>query len=177
MGNARSAQCSCVEAIMSVSGISGSTTSIQSQYQQVREQFKKLSQDLQSGDLTDAQTDFVTLSQSFTAQTSANSPFGQALSKIGQDIQSGDLTAAQDALNALRKVGPNANGQGSHVPPMAAKLSQGLDALSQALQSGNLTAAQQAFSAVQQVWQQLSGAGATSGSQTSSATSGISVSS
>ena len=115
-----------------------------------------LGQDLQSGSLTKAQTDFVTLSQSVVSRFGGTNPVAQTLNQIGQALQSGNLSAAQQAFTSIGSVGPYVKAH-SHVPPMTGKLTQGLDQLGQALQSGNLTTAQQAFAAVQQLWQQMSG--------------------
>ncbi len=145
---------------MSIAAIAGSSSqisNIQNQYQQVRNQFKQLGQDLAGGNLTQAQTDFVTLSQSAASQFSSSSPIGQALNSIGQALQSGNLSAAQQAFSSLTKVGPTAVHHHSHVPPTSNDLSQDFNQLGQALQSGNLAAAQQAFASIQQIWQQTSG--------------------
>ncbi len=143
---------------MSITSVSGSSiNSIKNQYQQVRSEFKQLGQDLQSGKLTQAQTDFVTLSQSVTSQLSGTSPIAQTLSRIGQALQSGDLSAAQQAFSSMSTVGPST--RHSHGHGAAGKLSQSLDQLRGALQSGDLSTAQQAFSAVQQIWQQMAGSG------------------
>jgi hypothetical protein len=86
---------------MSIAAIAGSSSqisNIQNQYQQVRNQFKQLGQDLAGGNLTQAETDFVTLSQSAASQFSSSSPVGQALNSIGQALQSGNLSAAQQAF-------------------------------------------------------------------------------
>ena len=162
---------------MSITAIAGSTSqlsNIQNQYQQVRSQFKQLGQDLQGGNLAQAQTDFVTLSQSFASQLGSQSPVGQMLSSVGQALQSGNLSAAQQAFSSFTKVGPSAVHHHSHVPPTAGQLTQGLQQLGQALQSGDLSAAQQAYSALQQVWQQMSGTGGTQ-ADTPTATSTTSV--
>ncbi len=145
---------------MSLSAIAGGSSqlaNIQSNYQQVRNQFKQLGQDLQGGALTKAQTDFVTLSQSFTSQLSGTNPVAKTLSQIGQALQSGNLPAAQQAFAVIGKVAACAVPNHSHVPPVANELKTSLDQLGQALQSGNLSTAQQAFAAVQQLWQQMSG--------------------
>jgi predicted lipoprotein len=162
---------------MSIAAITGGTSqlcALQSQYQQVHSQFKQLGQDLQAGNLTKAQSDFVTLSQAATSQLGSSGPMAQALSKVGSALQSGDLSAAQQAFTALAKVGASAVSHHSHVPPMTGKLTQGLDQLGQALQSGDLSAAQQAFTSLQQAWRQVSGADlspSTSATQTASTTS------
>jgi hypothetical protein len=150
---------------MSLMGVTGnsSLTSVQSQYQQVRNQFRELGKDVQRGTLTQAQTDFVSLSQSFASQLGAQSPVGKMLSSVGQALQSGNVSAAQQAFSSYLKVGPTAIRQHSHVPPAVGKLTAGLQQLGQALQTGDLSAAQQAYSAMQQVWKQMSGSGATLG--------------
>lgn len=147
-------------AINAIAGGGSQLAGIQGQYQQIRSEFKQLGQDLQSGSLTKAQTDFVTLSQSVVSRFSGTNPVAQALSRVGQALQSGNLSAARQAFSPISTVGPYVRGH-SHVPPMTGKLSQSLDQLNQALQSGNLTTAQQAFATVQQLWQQMSGSGLT----------------
>ena len=90
---------------MSVAGIASAglsqLASLQRNYQQVRGEFKQLGQDLQAGNLTQAQTDFVTLSQSAASQLSGNSPVAKALNSLGQALQSGNLSAAQQAFAFL----------------------------------------------------------------------------
>lgn len=159
MGDAGGQAVFAREAVMSLSAIAGGSqlANIQSNYQQVRNQFKQLGQDLQGGSLTKAQTDFVTLSQSFASQFSGTNPVAKTLSQVGQALQSGNLSAAQQAFASLGKVAASAVPHHSHVPPIANQLKTSLDQLGQALQSGNLSTAQQAFAAVQQVWQQMSG--------------------
>jgi outer membrane protein assembly factor BamD (BamD/ComL family) len=104
------------EAIMSVSGVSTSDllqTSVaqgaQTKFQQIQTQFQKLGQDLQSGNLTQAQSDFATLTQELpnrqqpsanatTAAGGATSPtstLAKAFQTLGQDLQAGNLSAAQ----------------------------------------------------------------------------------
>jgi predicted lipoprotein len=146
---------------MSIAGIASSSLSqlanIQRNYQQVRGEFKQLGQDLQSGSLAQAQTDFVTLSQSAASQFGSNSPVAKALNTIGQALQSGDLATARQAFSSLPigVAGTTANPHHSHVGSAQNPFGQGLSQLGQALQSGNLSAAQQAFAAMQQTWQQV----------------------
>lgn len=160
---------------MSVAGIASTglsqLASVQQNYQQVKGEFKQLGQDLQAGNLTQAQTDFLTLSQSMSTQLSSNSPVSQALNSVGQALQSGNLTAAQQAFSNMpvSRAGPTAvHHHGSHGGAGSNVFSSELNQLGQALQSGNLSAAQQAFSAMQQMWQQM-GSTATTGSSTSTA--------
>jgi outer membrane protein assembly factor BamD (BamD/ComL family) len=117
---------------MSVTGIASSILSAisssqnsqsnqtnQSNFQSIRSEFQQLGQDLQSGNLTQAETDFTTLSQqlpasftsavaastaSTTASTAATqSPLAQAFSQLGQDLQSGNLQGAQQLYSNIQQ--------------------------------------------------------------------------
>jgi hypothetical protein len=93
---------------MSLSGISTSSllsyesqnTQTQNKLQQFQQEFQQLGEDLQSGNLSAAQSDFATLQQmapqsaSSTSVTSGN-PLTQAFQQLGQDLQSGNISAAQ----------------------------------------------------------------------------------
>jgi predicted lipoprotein len=176
-----------MEANMSVAGIASAglsqLASIHRNYQQVQGEFKQLGQDLQAGNLTGAQTDFVTLSQSVATQLAGNSPAAKALNSVGQALQSGNLSAAQQAFASLpsHMVGPCAVPHHAHAGSASSpqnSFSQSLSQIGQALQSGNLTAAQQAFSAMQQGWQQMEsdgGASTSGGTALPSVTSGLNV--
>lgn len=160
--------------IAAIAGGSSQRCALQNQYLQVRNQFKQLGQDLQAGNLSKSQSDFVTLSQAAASQLGGSSPIAQALNNIGKALGSGDLASAQQAFSLVAEVGASAVPHRSHVPPMGSKLTQSLDQLGQALQSGNLSAAQQAFAAVRKVWQQesdLTVTPSTSATQTMSTTS------
>src|SRR5579863_5626840 len=72
-------------------------------YQHVQKKFQQLGQDPQTGNLTQAQQDYATLSQnlplaqsSTTASTANNSnPIAQAFNALSQDLQTGNISAAQ----------------------------------------------------------------------------------
>jgi len=172
---------------MSVAGIASAglsqLASLQRNYQQVQGEFKQLGGDLQAGNLTQAQTDFVTLSQAAASQFSGNSPVAKALNSLGQALQSGNLSGAQQAFASLPSniVGPCAVPRSAHSRSTSAQqgaFSQALNQIGQALQAGNLTAAQQAFSAMQQSWQQVESNGgvmATNCTAPPSITSGLNV--
>ena len=126
---------------MSVSGISGSnffagynSTPVQNKFRQIQQGFQQLGQDLQSGNLSQAQSDFSTLQQ--------------------------DLKQLQEAGGGhhhhARPENSQASSQQSGVPSLFASLGQ-------ALQSGNLTAAQQTYSTLQQDFLQFSGGATSSG--------------
>ena len=143
---------------MSVAGItsinSTQLANVQRNLQRVQNEFKQLGQDLQSGNLTQAQADFVTLSQSLASPPNFVGP--TALNK-----QAG----AGSPLPPTNLVGPTALTQSPSASHHRVHLHQALNQLGQALQAGNLTAAQQAFATMSQIWQQF-----TSSSASSSAT-------
>ena len=101
---------------MSVTGIAASslfsflTQTVQSKKQQFQQEFQQLGQDLQSGNMSAAQSDFATLKQdmpqsSSTTSSSAQSGSGiaTAFSQLAQDLQSGNLTAAQSDYATLQQ--------------------------------------------------------------------------
>jgi len=159
-----------------------------SPFSQFSSELQQLGQDLQAGNLSQAQQDFATLSQSFASvnPAAAQAPNGatltQALNQLGQDLQAGNLTAAQQDFTTLQQdlqqsVG-QAEGHGRHHhhhlenaqnSQQGGTIAQEFSQLAQSLQSGNLSAAQQAFSTLQNDLQQinaiaLSNAAAGSGS-------------
>jgi hypothetical protein len=105
---------------MSIAGISASNLfqsnfaqAAQDRFQRIQSQFKQLGQDLQSGDLTQAQADFATLakelprtqpqSQSATGDSTTTSAIAQAFKALGQDVQAGNLSAAQQDFAAIQQ--------------------------------------------------------------------------
>src|SRR5271168_4483305 len=93
---------------MSVSGISASSLysynpqSAQNSLQQIQQTFQQLGKDLQSGDLSAAQSDFAALQKlvpqlnsTSTASSQNNNPIAQAFNQLAKDLQSGNLSAAQ----------------------------------------------------------------------------------
>jgi outer membrane protein assembly factor BamD (BamD/ComL family) len=168
---------------MSIAGIASSLYSqisnLQSSQQtSVRSEFQQLAQDLQSGNLSQAQTDFATLQQSDPAlQSGGNSPLQQAFTALGKDLQSGNLPAAQQEFTAIQQVFSQAAQPGGQVhhhhhhhasssqdtssSSSQTSLSQLFTTLGQDLQTGNLNSAQQAYSALQQDLPWLSSSTAT----------------
>jgi hypothetical protein len=144
-----------------------------STFQQIRTEFQQLGQDLQSGNLTQAQSDFATLAQNLsaaspntaaanaaanTAATTSTNPVVQAFAQLGQDLQSGNLQGAQqDFTNLQQDLQQNATQQvgGHHHHHHHAESSQSSSSSSQ--QSNPIV---QAFSALAQDLQagNLSGA-------------------
>jgi outer membrane protein assembly factor BamD (BamD/ComL family) len=158
---------------MSVAGILSSSLfdynnpSVQNQRQQFQQEFQQLGQDLQSGNLSAAQTDFTTLQQSgpqanSSLSTQNNSPIAEDFKQLGQDLQSGNVSAAQQDYAKIQQDFQNqAAGKHAHHHHRGGgggggnEVSQLIEQLGQDLQSGSLTAAQQAYSALQQDFQQF----------------------
>ncbi len=179
---------------MSVSGISSSAplqTSVaqgaQNKIQQIQAQFQKIGQDLQSGNLTQAQADFTTLSQQLpSSQQAANSTsagptstLAKAFQTLGQDLQAGNLAASQADFAAIQQdTQQQGSGQthGHHhhhhsgaepAQQTNGTLQQDLTSLGKALQAGNLSSARQAYSTFQtDLQQEFSNLSAATGSTT-----------
>jgi hypothetical protein len=161
---------------MSVSGI------LSSQYQigatsPLQQQFQQLGQALQSGNLSNAQSDFATLQAAFSqpAVTSGNdtsSPIKQAFNQLASDLQSGNLSAAQKDYSAVQKDFQGArgtvsrshfNGQlhgGGGASTAQNTLFQELNQVSQNPSTSTLASAQQGYTSLQQELQQIALGGA-----------------
>lgn len=169
---------------MSIAGITNtdllySSQNVRSQMQEMRQEFQQLGQDLQSGNMSAAQSDFATLTQmdpnlastsatsstaSATSSTNSN-PIEQAFAQLAQDLKSGNLSAAQQDFSTIQQDMQSAmaaHGHHRHHHHSESRqnssqenpISQLFSQLGQDLQSGNLTAAQQDFSTIQQQFQQ-----------------------
>jgi hypothetical protein len=180
---------------MSVAGIAATAFStlaqVQHKYQNLQAQFKQLGQDLSSGNLTKAQTDFVALSQSLASQATGVNP---ATSKAanssvqapapGQTMDAGQATLPPIPIYASVKqqflgdhpAHPHIANSSAFVQQKSG-LTQMLNQLGQALQSRNLLGAQQAFASMQQLWvhNPLMGASTTTGSTASNGKLNLSV--
>ena len=181
---------------MSIAGIASSILSqlISPQNtpaQQLKTEFQLLAQDLQTGNLSQAQTDFSALQKNISTGFSAStSPLSQELTTLGGDLQSGKLSAAQqDFLNIQQTVEQNSqSGQihhhhhhGGGVPSSSSgqqdnALTQLLNTLGQDLQTGNLTQAQQAYSQLAQSLQLFGVSGSFSANGTGVPASNLSLS-
>jgi hypothetical protein len=93
---------------MSVSAVSPNPQVYQpnAQQNQFRQDFQALTNALQSGDLSTAQTAYQTLisdNPQLTATSgNSNNPFQQAIAAIGSALQNGDIGGAQNALSSLQ---------------------------------------------------------------------------
>jgi hypothetical protein len=176
---------------MSISGILSSlynpqqAASSTSSYQQ---QIQQLSKDLQTGNLSAAQSDFKTLQQAFSqtatssapaSSSSSSNPIAQAIQQLGSDLNSGNLSAAQQDFAAVQKdvqkdvqqiqntlafnhFAHHAHRSGGSADSASNSLLQDLTQ-SQTQPSTSPAGAQQAYSTLQQQFEQFSlGGGATS---------------
>ena len=160
---------------MSVAGISSSNLfnindSRESVQSEMKQEFAQLGQDLQSGNLSAAQSDFATLTQmepqstssSSSSSAASESPIAQAFAQLSKDLQSGNLSAAQQDFATIQQdMQSNAVQSGGHRhhhhgggESGQSTISSLFSQLGQALQSGDLSTAQQVFSTMQQDFQQ-----------------------
>ena len=175
---------------MSLSGISTSslfnyetpTTQNQTKLQQFQQEFKQLGEDLQSGNLSAAQSDFATLQQAQpqngTTSSASSNPLQQAFHQLAQDLQSVNLSGAQqDDANIQQDFQSQAiHAHGHHHHHGGGEMNQinqTFEQLGQALQSGDISSAQQAYSTLQED-QQL-GVSSQTGSTNGAASTGASV--
>jgi hypothetical protein len=120
---------------MSVAGVSSSsfvdygTQGVQSTMQQFRKDFQQLGQDLQSGNLSAAQSDFASIQQLQTGSSSTSSASSTSPTSSSSSTSS---TSSSQSSNSV---------------------AQAFNQLSQDLQSGNLPAAQQDYAKIQQDFQ------------------------
>ncbi len=160
---------------MSVSGISSaslySAQSTQNNFQQL---FQQLGQDLQSGNLSGAQSAFSSLQKlipqsSSTSASESNSPIAQAFSQLAKDLQSGNLSAAQQDYTTIQQDFQNLAAQGQAQATEghhhhhggggsgSTDITQLLEELGQSLQSGNVSSAQSLFNTPQRALTQNTG--------------------
>jgi len=180
---------------MSVSGIFSSnlfsyeSQNTQTGVQKFQQEFQQLGQDLQSGNLSAAQSDFASLQQlgeqavssSKTQLTSAqeSSPLAQAYTQLSKDLQSGNLSGAQqdyanlqqDLQYRLKHVGGHHHHHGGG--RQSNEISQTFQQLGQALQSGDLSSAESIYSTLQQDIQGI--ADTSTPTATGTATNSVSV--
>ena len=97
---------------MSTSGILSSSF-LQNQLSSVnspsQREMQKLSQDLQSGNLSAAQSDFAILQQAYsqsatTSPSSTSKPSAQGFNQFGTDLQSGNFSAAQKDFSTAQRI-------------------------------------------------------------------------
>lgn len=127
-----------------------------------KQEFDQLGEDLQSGDLSAAQADFVALQRLESRGISdhaihPDNPVSKLFTQLAQDLQAGDLSAAQrdysSLQNAFQRVA--AHKQRELHGELATQIHQALHVLGKALQAGDLATAQKAFAVLKQDLQRL----------------------
>jgi outer membrane protein assembly factor BamD (BamD/ComL family) len=176
-----------VAGILSSAAFSVGAQIFQSRTQKAKTEFQQLGQDLQSGNLSAAQSDFATLQKlqpqsSTTSSSQASSGITQDFNQLSADLKAGNTTAAQQDFTKLQQDFQSQATQGAqghhhhhhHTSDSSSgsDISQLFSQLGTALQSGNLSAAQQAYSTMLQNFQQV---GQLNASPTKSGTTGVSV--
>jgi hypothetical protein len=135
------------------------SNSTQSRFQKYKQEFQQLGQDLQSGNVSKAESDLAALQPGAASSSSSSSSgtpslISQGFNQLAQDLQSGNITAAQSDYATLQQDLQQRAGQTHHHPSSSlstafTQLQQTLGQLGQSLQSGNLTGAQQAYTSLQ----------------------------
>lgn len=175
-----------VAGIMSSAALGIGAQMFQSRMQKVQTEFQQLGKDLQSGNLSAAQSDFATLQQlrpatNSTSSAQSSSPLTQDFNQLATDLKAGNITAAKQDYAKIQQDFQNqaSQSQTHHHHHHHSSNSSGTDAVSQlfsqlgtALQAGNLTAAQTAYATMQRQFQQYAQLNAV---PTQSSTNGISV--
>ena len=98
----------------SILGQIGSATTQNANKQQFKHGFPLLGQDLQSGNLSQAQSDFASLQQLLPSRqqssllapassTQSSNPLATAVSQLAQDLKSGNLTAARSDFATVQQ--------------------------------------------------------------------------
>jgi len=169
-----------ISPILNMDPFTYGTKDVANKMQQMQSEFQQLGQDLQSGNLSAAQSDFATLTQldpnlSTTSSTSStagatssqtSNPIQQAFAQLAQDLQSGNLSAAKQDYSTLQQDMQSAmavhghhhhhHSESSQNSSQQNPIEQMFSQLGQDLQSGNLSAAQTDFTSLQQQFQQIS---------------------
>lgn len=149
----------------------------------IRNEFLQLQQDLQSGNLSGAQSAYSSIQSStqnlFRSQsTTGSSQAATDFQAIGQTLQSGSLSSAQNALTTFEQdmqAVMQSGGSGSsgavhphhrkhHGGGMDSQQANAFSSLSSALQSGNTSTAESAVNTLLQEIQSTSGSGSSSSS-------------
>jgi outer membrane protein assembly factor BamD (BamD/ComL family) len=189
----------------SILGQIASATNQNPHKQQIKQGFQQVGQDLQSGNLSQAQSDFASLQQLLpsgqqsslltpASSTQSSNPLAAAVSQLAHDLKSGNTAATQsDLATVQRDVQQLGQQQGAgqahhhhhHGGGESTQSSSEQNAIStlfgqlgQQLQAGNLAGAQQAYSTMQQDFQQfaLNNSGTSSGAPSAPAGANFSVS-
>ena len=171
---------------MSISGISSNSSlsvslqNAQAKTQQVKNEFQQLGKDIQAGNISQAQSDFSTLSQNLPGSMQHNISLSQTFSALGSALQSGNVSTAQQDCATLQQAIQQGRGHqlhhGHHTggnslqsssSSTGSTLSQLFTSIGSDLQSGNLSAAQTAYSTISQDLLDSVGVGSSAGTAAS----------
>lgn len=167
-----------VSAIFTSSLFQHATQSAQNKnkIQQFKHEFQQLGEDLQSGNLSAAQSDFAAIEQSgpksdAVSSGPASSPLSQAFQQLSKDLQSGNLSAAQQDYSTIQHDIQNHAAQMHHHHHgvghgESSQISQLFQQLGQDLQSRDLSSAQKAYAQLQQDLSPWAGSQSSSSSST-----------
>ena len=101
-----------VSSVSSSSPLDNSTPAVTNKQVQITKEFKKLGQDLQSGNVSAAQSAFTVLQQLVPKLNGSSAPQSydpliQAFNQLGTTLQSGDTSAAQQDYAKIQQVFEN----------------------------------------------------------------------
>ena len=168
-----------VAGILSSAALSIGSQFFQSRMQRMKSEFQQLGSDLQSGNLTAAQSDFAALQKMqpqppVSASGQNGSTISQDFTQLAADLKAGNTTAAQQDFTKLQQDFQSQASQTHHHHHhhggsssdggQSGSISQLFTQLGSALQSGNLSAAQQAYSTMLQTFAQYGAVGSTTSS-------------
>jgi hypothetical protein len=174
------------EMIAGVSANSLYNPAIMNRMQQVQQDFQQMGMDLQSGNLSAAQTDFASLQQidpqAGPVSSTQGNPIAQGFSQLSQDLGAGNLASAQADFTTLQqdfasRVGMWQRHHHGDAGSAQSSLGQEFSQLIEMLQSGNQSGAQQIYDSLQQELQQFAqSSGLTNATGTSPASGEVSLS-
>jgi hypothetical protein len=155
-----------VAGILSSSLVSllGGNQTIRSKPQTFQQEFQQLGQDLQSGNVSAAQSDLASLQKlgplaSSTSSAQTTTPIAHSFNQLSNDLQSGNIAGVQQDYATIQRDLQNRAAHTHHHHPGggggAYGISQLLEQLGQSLQAGNLSSARQAYNTLQQDFQQF----------------------
>ena len=142
----------------------------QNRFKRTEQEFQQLGQDLKTGNLAGAQSDFAALQKDRPGAQASNGVADggvAAFQKLAQDLQTGNLNAAQsdfknlqtDAPQTFGRVGYHHHHSGQGLGANQQDISQLFSQLGQALQAGNISAAQRSYGSLARDFQQLTSGG------------------
>ena len=167
-------------------------TNLQNNLQQFQQQFQQLGTDLQSGNLSAAQTDLTSLQQlggPGLSTSNPNNPISQSFSQLSEQLQSGNISGAEQDYSSLKQDFQSIDAHFHHKPGVSgspatpvmgnpatpANGSPSNPIMGSLLQDLQSSTAQQAYSGLQLNMLQPFGAGGLAAEAAQTALNGISL--